>query len=182
MNESIKLEIPFNETAEREHQQFFFRYTWKNHFTELKKAILYAIIFLFLGFFSQSKLINNSPASSIFRYGGFIFLGYIFLLLYQYFIRKKKVYKSIEEMINDFKSKDEKASFIILNKEDITIENSFSTIGAVWEKTSYKFVDKYIILSIINSNINFIFTKADLKEHDYNTLTGFLEEYSKQGK
>lgn len=90
MNESIKLEIPFNETAEREHQQLFFRYTWKNHFTELKKATLYAIIFLFLGFFSQSKLINNNPTSSIFMYGGFIFWGYIFLLLYQYFIRKKR--------------------------------------------------------------------------------------------
>ncbi|WP_250255493.1 hypothetical protein [Chryseobacterium sp. Marseille-Q3244] len=180
MNESIKLEVPFNETAEREHQQFFFRYTWKNGFTELKKAILYAIVFLCLGF-SPSKLITSTPASAVFRYGGFIFLAYIFLLLYQFFTRKKKFHASIEEQINDFKQKDEKFSFIILNKDHITLENSLNTIGSIWSRTSYKFVDKYLILSIL-TNANFIFTENDFKENDYKVLKSFLEQYSKEEK
>ncbi|MEJ5105887.1 hypothetical protein [Chryseobacterium sp. MYb328] len=182
MNESITLEIAFNEKAEREHQQFFFRYQWKKGFTELKKAIIYALIFLFLGFFSQSKFINNSPASVVFRYAGFIFIAYIFLLLYQFFTSKKKFYKSIEEQISDFKQKDEKFSFIILNKDDITLENPFNTIVSVWSKTNYKFVDQYLILGILNNNLNFVFTEHDFKENDYKTFTNFLEQYSKKNK
>lgn len=182
MNESIRLEIPFNENAEREQQQFFFRYKWKNGFTELKKSIIYAIIFLFLGFFSQSKFINSNPASTVFRYAGFIFLGYIFLLLYQYFTRKKKFHELMEEQINDIKRKDEKYSVVILNKDSITIENSLSTMGAVWNKTSYKFVDKYLILGILNNSLHFIFTENDFKENDYKTLIGFLEQYAKKEK
>jgi arginine exporter protein ArgO len=183
MNEFIKLEIPFNENKGRENQQFFFRYKWKKGFTELKKAVIYALIFLLLGFFSQSKLINNSPASVIFRYTGFIFLAYIFLLLYQFFTSKKKFYKSLEEQISDFKQKTDKASsFIILNKDNITIENSFNTIGSVWSKTNYTFADKYLILGILNSNFNFVFTKTDFKEDDYKTFTNFLEQYSREQK
>ncbi|BAP33526.1 uncharacterized protein CHSO_4489 [Chryseobacterium sp. StRB126] len=181
MNESIKLEVPFDENREREHQKFFFHYTWKQGFTELKKAIFYAILFLSLGF-SSLNFIQNNPASTIFRYAGVIFLGYIFLLLYQYFTRKKKFYESMEEQINDFKQKNENASFIILDKDNITIENSLSTIGSVWSKTSYKFVDQYLILSIINSNLNFVFSESDFKERDYKTFTSFLEQYSKQEK
>lgn len=182
MNESITLEVPFNENTEREQQHFFFRYTWKKGFAELKKAILYAIVFLFLGFFSQSKLINNSPASNVFRYAGFIFIGYIFLLLYQYFIAKKKFNKNLEEQIIDFKGKDNQNGFIILSEDHITLENSLTTIGTVWSKTNYKFVDQYIILNIINSNLNYIFTNNDFKENDYKILTDFLGQYSKQVK
>ncbi|WP_347219645.1 hypothetical protein [Chryseobacterium sp.] len=180
MNESIRLEVPFNENAERGHQQFFFRYKWKKGFTELKKAIIYAIIFLFLGFFSQSKFINSNPASTVFRYAGFIFLGYIFLLLYQYFTRKKKFNELTETLISDLKRKGEKSSFVILTQENITVENSLSIIGAVWSKTGYKFVDKYLILSFLNNSLHFVFTETDFKENDYKTLTGFLEQYSQQ--
>ncbi|MDN3691132.1 hypothetical protein QWZ06_02060 [Chryseobacterium tructae] len=182
MNESIKLEISFNENVEREHQKFFFRYTWRKGFTELKKAIIYAIIFLFLGFFSQSKFINNNPASTIFRYAGFIFLGYIFLLLYQYFTRKKKFHELIEEQINDLKRKDEKASFVILNQDDITMENSLSTIRSIWSKTSYKLINQYLIVSILNNSLHFVFTETDFKENDYKTFMDFLEQYSKKEK
>ncbi|MBP2617017.1 hypothetical protein [Chryseobacterium jejuense] len=181
MDESIKLKVPFNENREREHQKFFFHHTWKKGFTELKKAIFYAILFLSLGF-SSLNFIQNNPASTVFRYAGVIFLGYIFLLLYQYFTKKKKFYQSIEEQINDFKRKNENTSFIILDKENITMENSLSTIGTVWSKTSYKFVDKYLILSILNNNLNFIFTETDFKGSDYKTFTSFLEQYSKQEK
>lgn len=182
MNEPIRLEVPFNENAERQQQQFFFRYRWKNGFAELKKAIIYAIIFLFLGFFSQSKFINSNPASTVFRYAGVIFLGYIFLLLYQYFTRKKKFHKLMEEQINDLKRKEEKNSVVILDKDSITMENSLSTIKAVWNKTSYKFVDKYLIFGILNNSFHFIFTENDFKENDYKILIGFLEQYSKKEK
>ncbi|MDM1554300.1 MULTISPECIES: hypothetical protein [Chryseobacterium] len=178
MNESIKLELPFNENSEREHQKFFFHHTWKNGFTELKKAIFYALLFLLLGF-SSLNFIQNNPASTVFRYGGVVFLGYIFLLLYQYFTRKKKFSESVEEQINDLKQKDEKSTFIILNKDHITMENSLSTIGAVWSKTSYQFIDKYLILSVINNNLNFVFSETDFKENDYKTFVAFLGQYSK---
>lgn len=181
MNESIKLEVPFNENREREHQKFFFQYSWKKEFTELKKAIFYALLFLSLGF-SRLNFIQNNPASTVFKYAGVIFLGYIFLLLYQYLTRKKKFYESLEAHINDFKRKDEKTGFIILNKDNITIENSLSTIGSIWSKTSYKLVDNYLILSIINNNINFVFSESDFKENDYKTFTSFLEQYSKKEK
>lgn len=181
MNESIKLELPFNENREREHQKFFFQYSWKTGFTELKKAIFYALLFLSLGF-SRLNFIQNNPASAVFKYAGVVFIGYIFLLLYQYFARKKKFHESLEAQINDFKQKDEKTSFIILNKDNITIENSLSTIGSIWSKTSYKLIDKYLILSMINSNINFVFSESDFKESDYKTFTSFLEQYSKKEK
>lgn len=181
MNESVKLEIPFNENREREHQKFFFQYTWKKGFTELKKAIFYALLFLSLGF-SRLNFIQNNPASTVFKYAGVIFIGYIFLLLYQYFTAKKKFHESIEAQINDFKRKHEKDGFIILKEDTITIENSLSTVGSVWGKTSYKFVDKYLIMNMINSNINFVFSETDFKESDYKTFTSFLEQYSKQKK
>ncbi|UZT95922.1 hypothetical protein ODZ84_11755 [Chryseobacterium fluminis] len=50
MSEGIIIEIPFNEKIERENQRFFFKYLWKRKTTELKKAVIYSIIFLAIGF------------------------------------------------------------------------------------------------------------------------------------
>jgi len=76
MDEPIKLQLYFNENTEWENQKFFFRYTWKKHLAELKKAIIYTVLFLTLGFVPL-KAIDLGPVSIIFKYGSFLFIGYI---------------------------------------------------------------------------------------------------------
>src|SRR5690606_19462288 len=111
MNENITIEVPFNEKIERENQNFFFKHTWKKVFRELKKAVIYVIIFLTIGFFPL-KDFDQSAIPYIFKYVGFLFIGYIFLLLYQYWVSKKTNYKLIEKYIEDFKVNNNKITYI----------------------------------------------------------------------
>ncbi|WP_330743840.1 hypothetical protein [Chryseobacterium sp. CP-77] len=181
MDDSIKLQLYFNEKIERENQKFFFQYTWKKHFVELKKAIIYAVLFMALGFL-PIKSLNLGPVSIIFKYGSFLFIGYIFLLLYQYFNTKNKTFKLIEEQIDDLRKKHDEISFITLHQDSITVKNPFNTINCVWDKTHYKIVDQYLILNMVNKNINFIFTEAEFKENEYKILLDFLQQHSTKEK
>lgn len=181
MEEPIKLQLYFKENVERENQKFFFQYTWKKHFVELKKAILYAVLFLALGFLPLKSL-NLGPVSVILKYGSFLFIGYIFLLLYQYFSTRNKTFNLIEEQIENLRRKHEEISFITLHKDSITVKNPFNTINCVWDKTHYKMVDQYLILNMVNKNINFIFTEPEFKENEYKILLDYLQEYSKKEK
>ncbi|MDQ1855844.1 hypothetical protein [Chryseobacterium sp. WLY505] len=179
MEEPIRLQLYFNENIERENQKFFFQYTWKKHFVELKKAIIYAVVFLALGFL-PIKSLNLGPVAIIFKYGSFLFVGYIFLLLYQYFNTKNKTFKLIEEQIDDLRRKHDEISFITLHQDSITVKNPFNTINCVWNKTQYKMVDQYLILNMVNNN--FIFTESEFKENEYKILLDSLQHYSKKEK
>ncbi|MDR4951513.1 hypothetical protein REB14_04855 [Chryseobacterium sp. ES2] len=181
MEEPIKLQLYFNENIEWENQRFFFQYTWKKHFVELKKAILYAVLFLALGFLPLKSL-NLGPVSVIFKYGSFLFVGYIFLLLYQYFSTKNKTFNLIEEQIENLRRKHEEISFITLHKDSITVKNPFNTINCVWDKTHYKMVDQYLILNMVNNKVNFIFTEPEFKENEYKILLDFLQQHSTKEK
>ncbi len=181
MDESIKLQLYFNEKTERENQKFFFRYTWKKHFAELKKAIIYAVLFLALGFLPL-KTIDLGPVSIIFKYGGILFSGYVFLILYHYFKSRNKTFKLVEEQIDDLTGKKDEISFITLYQNSITIKSPFTTINCVWEKTTYKIVDQYLILNIFNNKISFILTEPEFKENGYDILLNFLQQYSKKEK
>ncbi|MBP1167022.1 hypothetical protein JOE44_003906 [Chryseobacterium sp. PvR013] len=181
MEEAVKLPLYFNEDTERENQKFFFRYIWKKQFVELKKAVIYALLFLALGFLPLKSL-NLGPVSIIFKYGSFLFIGYIFLLLYQYFTTKNKTFNLIEEQIENLRRKDDEISFVTLNKESITVKNPFHTINCVWNKTHYKIIDQYLILNMVNNKINFIFTEPEFKENEYKILLDFLHQYSKKEK
>lgn len=139
---------------------------------------MYAILFLSLGFFPLKGFVG-SPFSYIFKYIGFLYIGYAFILVYQYFVAKRKTYKLIEENINDFKTRDVNMHFITLNQNNIVIENPLNTISSIWEKTNYKIVDKYIILNILNNSLQFIFTSSEFKEGDYQTLIDYLQKNSK---
>lgn len=181
MDDSIKLQLYFNENIERENQKFFFQYTWKKHLIELKKAIIYAALFMALGFLPLKSL-NLGSVSVIFKYGSILFVGYIFLLLYQYFSAKNKTFNLIEEQIGNLRRKHEEISFITLHKDSITVKNPFNTINCVWDKTHYKMVNQYLILNMVNKNINFIFTEPEFKKDEYKILLDFLQQYSKKEK
>ncbi|AZA80890.1 hypothetical protein C1637_11225 [Chryseobacterium lactis] len=179
MDETIKLEVLFDENLERENQKFFFHYVWKKHFTQLKKSLFFGLLILIIGFIPL-KGFDESPIPYIFRYIGFLYLGYVYLLINQYIKSKKQNDQLIENLISDFKQKSEIHNLIFLNKEDITVQTPFSTIGSIWDRTNYRIVEKYLILEISN-NLNFIFTKAEFKESNYETLLDFLQQYSKKG-
>lgn len=179
MTEPIKLQLLFNENTERDQQKFSFKYVWKKSFNDLKKALIYAILFLSLGFFPLKDFVG-SPFPYIFKYIGFLYIGYAFILVYQYFVAKRKTNKLIEENINDFKTRDVNMHFITLNQNNIVIGNPLNTISSIWEKTNYILVDKYLILSMLNGSLYFTFTSSEFKEGDYQTLIDYLQKYSKQ--
>ncbi|MCJ7933492.1 MAG: hypothetical protein MUW56_07605 [Chryseobacterium sp.] len=181
MDESIRLQLYFNEKTEWENQTFFFRYTWQKHLAETKKAALYTVLFLIVGFVPL-KAIDLGPVSVIFRYGAFIFVGYTSLLLYQYFGSKKKTYNLTKKHIDDFKKKKDEISDIALHPDSITVKTPFTTIECIWEKTNYKLVDKYLILTMLDKRIKFIFTKPEFKENEYKTLLDFIQQYSHKEK
>ncbi|MCQ9641757.1 hypothetical protein MP478_20440 [Chryseobacterium sp. WG14] len=179
MNEFIKIELEFNEKLERKGQQFFFQYVWKKSFSKLKKTIFLGLLFLGIGFLPLEEF-DTSPIPYIFKYIGFLYVGFFLLLIIQYFKSKKKTYRLIEEQIDDFIQKDREPNSISLDKNNITIENPFNTIRSIWDKTSYQFVDEYLILNILNDRLCFIFTEAEFKENDYQVLKDFIQQYSQK--
>lgn len=182
MSESIIIEIPFNEKIERENQRFFFKYLWKRKTTELKKAVIYSIIFLAIGFVPLNDF-KQSPIPYIFKYVGFLYIGYIFLIVYEYILSKKKFHKAVEENLQDFKSdKDHKVSIISLNENSLEIKTIFNNFGSVWNKINYKLVDGYLIVGLLKGNLNFVFTKNEFNNSDYETLVNYLQKYSRQVK
>ncbi|MET3538768.1 hypothetical protein [Chryseobacterium limigenitum] len=181
MNENTIIEFLFNENIERENQKFFFKYVWRKNFTELKKAIIYSVIFLTIGFLPL-KGFDQNAIPYIFKYIGFLYIGYIFLLTYQYVLSKKKTDKIIEENIKDFNNSNDQTVRIDLNETSLEIKSTFNTFGSIWEKTSYKFVDDHLIVQMLKGGLNFIFTKPEFNNSDYDILLNYLQNHSKQQK
>lgn len=179
MNEKTIIEFLFNENIERENQKFFFKYMWKRNFTELKKSIIYAVIFLTVGFLPL-KGFDKNAVPYIFKYIGFLYVGYIFLLIYQYIYFKKKTEKIIEETINDFKNSNDQTIRIILKENFFEIKNAFNVFGSVWRKTSYIMIDDYLIVHMLEDRLSFIFKKREFNDSDYDILLKYLKKCSKK--
>lgn len=178
---SENIVIEFNEETEKRNQKFFFKYIWKKKFHELKRAVIYAIIFLTIGFLPL-KGFDENLLPYIFRYLGFLYIGYIFLTVYQYIYSKKKNNLYIEEIVADFKKSENKSLKITLDSDSLKIENAFNIFGSVWEKTTYKFADDYLIVGILKNGLNFIFTKSEFKSSDFDNFLNYLHKYSKEEK
>jgi len=101
------------------------------------------------------------------------------LATYQYFNAKVKTFNLTEELIENLRREDE-VSFITLYQNSISIKNPFTTINCVWSKTSYKIIDHYLILSMLNNKINFVFTEPEFKENEFTILLDFLQRHSKK--
>lgn len=99
--------------------------------------------------------------------------------MYQYVHSKKKINKSIAEDIRDLQNSSQ-TSYIILNKDFIEIKNAFNSFGSVWEKTSYKLVDTYLIVNFLKGSLNFIFTRTEFNNMDYDFLIDHLKQHSKK--
>lgn len=179
MNNSVQLEVTFNENRERESQKFFFQYTWRKHFSKLRIVTICAILFLLIGFLPISEL-NESIISYLFKFLGILCIGYICLVIIQYLISKKQTSHLIEKRINDLKQIQEKTSFIILNEESVTIKKPTNIVGSHWNKTSYKIIGKYIILNLLQNKITLIFTTSGFTGSDYDTFKDFVQKYSQQ--
>lgn len=77
MDENTVIELNFNTKTEQQNKKFLFRYSWKKSFIEVRKAFIYAIIFIGLGFFPLKGL-NQYLIISIFKYIGFYILVIFF--------------------------------------------------------------------------------------------------------
>ncbi|MBV8328140.1 hypothetical protein [Chryseobacterium sp.] len=158
-----------------------FRYIWQKHIAEIKKAALYTVLFLILGFVPL-KAIDLGPVSIIFKYGTFVFVGYISLLIYQYFTSKKNAYSLIKKQSDDFKNMKDQSNDILLHPNHITVKFPLTTIECSWEKTNYKIIDQYLIVTMLDNRIRLIFTNAQCKENEYKTLLNFVQQYSHKEK
>ncbi|KFF22775.1 hypothetical protein [Chryseobacterium sp. JM1] len=177
MNESITIEIPFNETFERQNQNFHFKYVWNKTLKNWWKIAIFTLVFLFLGFYPIENFDKNL-IHYIFKYGGIFFCGYCFILINHYFVSRKKLKKEVDKIITEFKPKNQ-PSFIILNDHSIEFKNIFYTICCVWEKVSYIRSNDTIIISPINT-LSFIIQKAEFKNDEFDIVLNYLAKYSKQ--
>ncbi|MBL1219319.1 hypothetical protein JET18_00595 [Chryseobacterium sp. L7] len=177
MNEIIKIEIPFNETFERQNQNFYFKYVWGKALKNWWKIVLFTLVFLFLGFYPIENFDKNL-IHYIFKYGGVFFCGYCFILFNHYFVSRKKFKKETEEIIAELKAKNE-TSFIILNDHSIEFKNVFNTICSVWEKVFYVRSNDTVIINPIN-NLSFIIQKSEFKNDEFEIILNYLQKYSKQ--
>ena len=179
MNNSVQLEVTFNENRERESQKFFFQYAWRKHFLRLKIVSVCAVLFLLISFLPINQF-KESIISYLFKFFGFLCIGYVCLVGIRYFASKRQTDHLIEKRINDLKQLQEKTSFVILNEESITIKKPTNMVGSHWNKTSYKMIGKYIILNLLQNKINLIFTASGFEGSDYNTFKDFVQKYSQQ--
>lgn len=177
MNETIKIEIPFNETFERQNQNFYFKYVWGKTLKNWWKIVLFTAVFLFLGFYPIENF-DKSLIYYICKYVGIFFCGYCFILINHYFVSRKKFKKDVDQIIADFKAKNE-PSFITLDNYNIEFKNVFYTISSVWEKVSYVRSNDTIIINTINT-LSFIIQKSEFKNNEFDVILNYLEKYSKQ--
>ncbi|ALR31464.1 hypothetical protein ATE47_13470 [Chryseobacterium sp. IHB B 17019] len=179
MNENITIELSFNEKFERENQNFYFKYVWSKSFKGWIRIIIFTLVFLLLGFY-PIKNFETSLLFYLFRYGGIFLCGYCFILIYQYFISKRKFKKEADKIITEYKNKNE-SSFIILDQKSIEFKNPFTTVNTIWEKISYIKLNDYIFVNAI-SNLYFIINKSELKDGEFEILLNYLQKYSQQQK
>ncbi|MGK6343951.1 hypothetical protein ACMGDK_17155 [Chryseobacterium sp. DT-3] len=177
MNETIKIEIPFNEIFERQNQDFYFKYVWGRTLNNWWKIVLFTAVFLFLGFYPIENFDKNL-IYYICKYGGIFLSGYCFILVYQYFTSKKKFKKEVDLIMDNLKAKNE-PSFITLANYSIEFKNVFYTISSVWEKVSYVKSHDTIIINVI-STLSFIIQKSEFKNNEFDIILNYLEKYSKQ--
>ena len=179
MNESITIELPFNEAIERENQNFYFKYVWNKAFKSWKRIIVFTFLFLLLGFY-PIKNFETNLLFYFFKYGGIFLCGYCFILIYQYFISKKKFKKELENLISEYKAQ-RHTSFMILNEKSIEFTNQSNSISSVKEKIYYTKQNDFLIINPLSS-VYFIINKSECKNNEFETILSYLEKYSKPRK
>ncbi|MBB6372606.1 hypothetical protein [Chryseobacterium shigense] len=177
MNETITIQIPFNEKFERQNQDFYFKYVWGKTIKNWWKIALFTLVFLFLGFYPIENFDKNL-LYYICKYVGIFLFGYCSILVNHYFVSRKKFRKEIDQIIADFKAKNE-SSFIILDDNSIKFKNVFYTISSVWEKVSYIESNDTIIINPINT-LSFIIQKPEFKNNEFDIILNYLQKYSKK--
>lgn len=176
MDNSIVIELPFDEKIERQNQNFYFKYIWKKVFKGWIRIIALTSIFLFLGFYPIENFDTNL-LYYIIKYTGIFLCGYCFILIYQYFNSKKKFKIEIEKIVQELQQK-LGSSYIKLSSEELELSNPLYTIKCIWDKTSYSLIEGYLIIHTI-SNLNYVFNKSELENNDFETIISYLERFSK---
>jgi len=175
MTEDIIIHLPFNEKFERDNQNFYFKYVWREAFKSWWKILVLTVILLFLGFYPIENFETNLLFYLI-KYMGVFLCGYCFILIYQYFVSKKKFKTEVNNIITEYKNTEE-SSHIRINDKELEFKNPFNTISSIWEKTSFLIQDNYLVINMI-SNLKFIINKNELREDEFETLYQFLLKYS----
>jgi hypothetical protein len=174
MEENIKLELLFDEKIERRNQKFYFKFLWRKKFIELRKIFILAIFLLFLGFYPIKNLDQNL-LYYIAKYGGVFLMGYVLLFVYSYFKSKKKTCSKIEKLIDEFKNT-ENNNYIQLTDKKLEVRNQFYSVDSIWNKTNYKIVNSFLLLSFFEINLNYVFTKEEFKNAEYETFFNFFRK------
>lgn len=176
MNEDIIINLSFNEKNERDNQNFYFKYVWDKVFKFRTRIIVMTVVFLYLGFYPIENF-NTNLLYYIIKYLGIFLGGSCLVITYRYFVSKKKFKVEVEKIIAEYKLKSE-ISHIRLNDKGIEFKNPINTICSIWEKTTYDLKDNHLVINPI-SNVNFIISKTEVMDNEFETILSFLQKYSK---
>lgn len=176
MTEDIIINLLFDERIERDNQNFYFKYVWKKAFKGWAKIMALTFVFLFLGFYPIENFDTNLLYYLI-KYTGIFLCGYCFILIYQYFVSKKKFKIEVDKIISEYKNGDE-SFYIRLSNKEIEFKNPFNKISSVWEKTSFLLHDNYLLINPV-SNLHFIINKSEVHDNEFETIYKMLQKYSK---
>lgn len=179
MNEIITLVLNYNESIERNNQTFFFKLGWKKHFQEWKKIVILTIIFVFLGFY-PIKNFDTNLIFYVFRFGAIYFLIYWILIALSYIKAKRAFQIKLNQMITELRKADQNLFSIVLDDISIRIKNPFNDLSSVWDKTDYQLVENKIVITFLNTSLNFVLDKSEFINSDFEVLKKYLRQNSKE--
>ena len=174
MHEIITLQLDYNENIERENQTFFFKLGWKKYFKDWKKLVIFTLVLLFLGFY-PIKNFDTNLIYYVFRFGAIYLLIYWILIVLSYIKAKKAFQIKLNQMITELSKGDQNLFSIILDDISIRIKNPFNDFSSVWDKTNYQLVENRIIITFLNTTVNFVLNKSEFRNTDFEILKNHLQ-------
>lgn len=96
-------------------------------------------------------------------------------------MKAKKAFQiKLNQMMKELSNADRDLFSIILNDNLIEIKNPFNNFSSVWDKTNFQLVEKRIIITFLNTTVNFILDKSEFKNSDFEILKDFLHTKSSE--
>ena len=179
MGETKTIELIFNEEIERDNQTFFFKLGWKKYFKDWKTLLIVTLVIVFLGFF-PIKNFDTNLIYYLFRFGAIYLLIYWIIMLRSYMKAKKAFQIKLNQMMTELSNADKNLFCIILNDNLIEIKNPFNNFSSVWDRTNFKLIENRIIITFLNTTVNFVLDKSEFKNTDFEILKNFLHTKSSE--
>lgn len=172
MENSLKIQINFNEQTIRKQLWAHFYYSWKKKLPGLIKNFFYVLFFLFV----LDSILGNKSRIEFLRFSLILFGAFCIMYLGIFYYNKANFTSKLNQNIDELK-KYNPITELYFDDESFSIKCEQYDLRSIWKKTSYGISGKVLMIHI-DLGTSFTFLISEEETDQFSAILEFLKSKS----